>query len=103
MSTARLKKLSLWLRGPLVILAAVLLSGVGGAHAERIVQQYANAQTSHVIRDRSIDPKLSPAARARAMKAASIKKKEEARKFIQNVAEGEQAAASAGREKEVAK
>lgn len=96
-------KYGFWPGGPMVILAAVLLSGIGAANAGQSVQPYANAHTSHVIRDRSVDPKLPPAARARALKAAAIKKKQEARKFIEDVAVDEQGAASVSKGKEGAK
>ena len=48
----------------------------------------------HAIRNPNVDPKLSPAQRARAQRQASINKSKATKKFIQSVVEGKQPASS---------
>jgi hypothetical protein len=102
MNKATFKRLRFLPGTALAVLTALLLWG-GAAHAQRSVQTYRNAQTAHAIRDRKVDPKLSPVARARAQKLAAVKKKHDAQKFIDGVVQGEQAAASGTKEKGVVK
>jgi len=103
MCTARVTWMGLLRCITFVMLAAVMLWSVGTAQAaQHIAQRYANAHTAQAIRDKKIDPGLSPVARARALKMAALQKKQRAQDFVNRVAAGE-AAASGKPGKEVAK
>jgi hypothetical protein len=76
-----------------VATATVLVWGSGVSHAERV---FSAADRLHpdAIRDQKVDRNLSPAARARLQRAAAIKKKKDTQKFIQELVQADQPAAS---------
>ena len=80
-------------------LTALFLGGINvtSAGADQSNKHHAkNSHEYHAIRDPKIDPNLSPANRARVQRDASIKNRQNARKFIQSVVEGKDAASSQG-------
>jgi hypothetical protein len=93
-------KLMLWNRCKLLLflpfvmaVTSLFLVGINVTSA-RAADQPKNAHDMYKIRDPKVDPKMSPAARARVQKNNAIKKKQDARKFMQDVVEGKQPASS---------
>jgi hypothetical protein len=71
--------------------AVLLLCGAGAGPA--LADSPPNAR--YAIRDPKVDSRLSPAARARAQRAAAIKKKQDLTRYIQSVMESQQRDATA--------
>jgi hypothetical protein len=66
-----------------LVMAIMPAWGIGVVHAD----------SPYAIRDKKVDPKLSPAARARSQRMAAIKKKNDLKKLVQEAAKAEQTAA----------
>jgi hypothetical protein len=90
---------------PLVIAAmALLLMGIdvtsAAANSSEAKQKNSqadkpkNTHDLHKIRDPKVDSTLSPKQRARMQRDAAIKKRQDSKKFVQDVAEGKQPASS---------
>ncbi len=97
------KRCRLLLFSPLVAaVTALFLLGVnvpcaGAAASDK--DQPKNSKEYYKIRDPKVDPKMSPARRARIQRDAVFKKRQHVRKQIQNIMEGKQPESSGGGEK----
>jgi hypothetical protein len=77
-------------------LAAVTALGINVTCAAANASDEAKPKNSHeayAIRDPKVDPNMHPAERARVQREAVIKKRQDVRKFVQKMIEGEQGAA----------
>lgn len=84
-----------------VVVLSLLLLGINvqSATAKPTHKNPNNANTSHEyykIRDSKVDPNMSPKHRSRAQRDAAIKKRQDAKNYIQGVIEGVQPAAGKG-------
>jgi hypothetical protein len=87
---------------PLLVAITTLLWGVNvtGVRADTTE---ADRRPPHAIRDPKVDPNLTPAQRARVTRKAEFKKKQDVRKYVKDVVEGEQSAPPGNRGKGGAK
>jgi len=83
-------------------LAAFFLLGVTAPSAGAAASKKDEPKNSHEyykIHDHKVDPKLSPAQRARIQRDAALKKRQDQRKAIQDIMSGKQPASSGGGDK----
>jgi hypothetical protein len=81
-----MKRGSKWLAVVLLLGAPPLAWGAGPPSASTAAQG-----NPYAIRDHKVDPKLSPAARARAQRAADIKRRHDLKKSIEQVQQAKSA------------
>ena len=80
----------LLLASVVIAVTALLLLGTGvrSAAADPVDKKAANAHEAYRIRDPKVDPKMSPVQRARIQRDAEVKKRQDTRKFINDVMAG---------------